>query len=225
MNTDVYNQIQLILINSSETEKELLKLFKKWGKDRLYSQVLHLDFGKHNQLIKSLIEQVSAIESAKIKKMKFPQEMKEYVKSLNTRRLLSLYNKSRSKPDLMFFCMKNELSQREHIPNKIESKEIRRKNSKKRTSKNEIERNKLKDKIILLKNKGYSSEAICHRLKIDETQFTQLLTETKLNIEFVDELKPIVQEQKIIVGYSDDGKPIFETYQVDIDEIVSVTKK
>lgn len=225
MNTDKYNQIQLILINSAEIEKELLKLFKKWGKDSLYCHVLHLDFGKHNQLIKSLIEKISAVESAKIKKMKFPEEMTEYVKSLNTRRLLSLYNKSRSKQDLMFFCMKSELSNREHIPNKIESKEIRRKNSKKRTSKNEIERNKLKDKIIILKNKGYSSETICHRLKIDETQFTQLLTETKLNIEFVDELKPIVQEQKIIVGYSDEGQPIFETYQVEIDELVSVTKK
>ena len=130
-----YDQIQDILINSANKEEDLFALFSRWGKDYLYSHVICLDFGLDNFLIKKILKDVNKKEAKDIQKQKFPEELEKWVSNIPTKRLLVMFNKKRNDKDNIFFCMKKELATREHVNNKQESKEIRRKQNKKKTSK------------------------------------------------------------------------------------------
>lgn len=220
----IFDQIQDILINSSNKDSDLYRLLKQQGKDKLFNLVLPLDFGLYNNLIKQIVLKICQEESDQIKKMKFSTEMSKYVSELPTKRLLSFYNKKRSNQDELFFCMRLELSKREHVLNKIESKQKRRLDSKKKKSKKEIKERKIVEKILRLKSKNLSSSEISARLRISEEKILEILNESYF-VEFENLTTNIKEKQQQIIGCSDKGEPIFDEYFLDIAESVSVTKK
>lgn len=177
-----------IVIAEESYSFELLINFRRFSENFLEEIRTDSILSEDQEIMKTLVfVKKERNEKLKLRKFNFyDQELKDHIKKLNTRSLLKMlrreqedYKNNYMTKDWEFDfkdLIKQELNQREHIPNSIESKEIRRKNSKKRTSKSEKENKKIMKKINSLEGK-YSLKEIARRLKLKEDFIREIMDE------------------------------------------------
>lgn len=218
-----YERIQSILNFSTNPIKELKIIFASWGKDYLFNFIKPLNFGADQELINSLITEICIVENIKLKNKKFDSELSQYIKSLPTRKLLKMLKTQRCNKDELFYCIKKELLTREHIPNKIESKEIRKSKAKKKITKLEKRQKKLKTDVLKLREKGLTISTIARKLKMTSKEVLYFLKEAGLEDKIESEIIEIPYQDKELIGYRLNGEPMYDVWDSERD--ILITKK
>lgn len=208
MSTSCYDKIQLFLINQEYSELE--NYFARLGKHALYSHVMHLDFGLETAYIKELIHEVVSKEDRRQALIPLPLELKEWVKTLHTKRLLKMLQSHRMENDHTYLAVKAELKTREHVPRKLEARVERQKKAKKKTNKLELQQKKIRELVATLRQKGYSVSEVAQRARLTTAEVMFFLKDRGLEDKFVETEVKIEEWRNEVVGYYFDGEPVVE---------------